>query len=246
MRIVFLTDIHANREAFEACLADARRRGYDRMVLLGDFVGYGADPSWVVDVCARLVDDGATALLGNHDAAVFGSDEDMNSRAQAAIRWTRGKLDAAQTAWLKALPLSVREDDRLYVHANGWSPESWGYVTGPDEAERSMRKTDARATFCGHTHVPVIYHMSPARPAAPFVPVPDRPVPFLTSRCWLAVIGSVGQPRDGMAAACWAVYDTDTREIVYRRVPYDVDAAATKIRDAGLPTSLAERLYRGR
>ncbi len=245
MRIALFSDIHANREAFEACLIDARRRGFDRIGLLGDYVGYGADPAWTVDVCARLVEDGAFALLGNHDQAVFASEEDMNSRAREAIRWTRTRLDSAGTEWLRSLPLLLREDERLFVHANGWAPESWGYVTGPLEAERSMRRTDARITFCGHTHVPMLHHMAPARPAASFVPTADRAVPFPASRCWLAVIGSVGQPRDGIAAACYALYDTDRRELTWRRVAYDVDAAAEKILRAGLPPSLAERLHRG-
>ena len=245
MRIALFSDVHGNREAFAACLADAAGRGHDRIVLLGDYVGYGADPSWVVDTCARLVEDGAAALLGNHDQAVFGSDEDMNSRARAAIRWTRDRLDAAQIKWLRKLPLMLREEDRLFVHANGWAPESWGYVTSAREAERSMRRTDARATFCGHTHVPVLYHMAQDRPAAPFVPVPDRPIPLLTTRRWLAVIGAVGQPRDGIPAACYGLYDTDRRELTIRRVAYDIDAAAEKIRAAGLPASLADRLYRG-
>jgi diadenosine tetraphosphatase ApaH/serine/threonine PP2A family protein phosphatase len=245
VRIALFSDIHANREAFEACLADAEHRGFDRIGLLGDIVGYGADPSWAVDVCARLVEDGAFALLGNHDQAVFASEEDMNSRAREAIRWTRTRLDHAQTEWLRSLPFLLREGEILFVHANAWAPESWGYVTGSREAERSMRRTDARITFCGHTHVPAVHHMAPARPAAPFVPVPDRAIPFLTSRSWLAVIGSVGQPRDGIAAACYALYDTTTRELTYRRVAYDVDAAAEKILRAGLPSSLADRLHRG-
>jgi diadenosine tetraphosphatase ApaH/serine/threonine PP2A family protein phosphatase len=245
LRIALFSDLHGNREAFTACLADAADRGHDRIVLLGDYVGYGADPSWVVDTCARLVEDGAAALLGNHDQAVFGSDEDMNSRARAAIRWTRERLDGAQIEWLRRLPLTLREENGLFVHANAWAPENWGYVTNAKEAERSMRRTDASATFCGHTHVPVLYHMSQDRPAASFVPVPDRGVPLLATRRWLAVVGAVGQPRDGIPAACYGLYDTGRREFTIRRVGYDVDAAADKIRAAGLPVSLADRLHRG-
>src|ERR671916_38167 len=123
MLIALLTDIHGNREAFEACLAHARFLKAERLILLGDYVGYGADPVWVVDTVMELVEQGAVALLGNHDAAVEGSDADMNGLARAAIAWTRTKLGRDHRAFLSELPLVHEEGDTLYVHANGLAPE---------------------------------------------------------------------------------------------------------------------------
>jgi diadenosine tetraphosphatase ApaH/serine/threonine PP2A family protein phosphatase len=244
--IALMSDIHGNREAFEACLADARRRGVERFVLLGDYVGYGADPGWVVDEVRDLVAHGAIALKGNHDAAVRDPEIRMNPVAEAAMAWTRGRLDEGQGAFLAGLPLSAIDDDRLYVHANGWAPGDWGYVLTPVEAERSMRTTPQRYTYCGHTHCPMLYHMSPQRPAGEFQPLSGKPVPLSPSRCWLTVLGSVGQPRDGNPAACYGLLEFAPLRFTSVRVPYATTAAAAKIRAAGLPESLAQRLLEGR
>ncbi|HZH53584.1 MAG TPA: metallophosphoesterase family protein [Microvirga sp.] len=246
MRIGILTDIHANREAFSACLAHARSHSVDRMLLLGDYVGYGADPIWAVETVMRLVDDGAVALQGNHDAAVEDSDEDMNSLAQEAIRWTRAQLGPEHRAFLAGLPLIHEEGSVLYVHANGYAPRSWDYISGPLDAVRHFSRVDSKITFCGHVHVPMLYHMSPTAKVGAFAPVADTDIPLLPTRSWLAVIGAVGQPRDGLAAANYAVFDTANQNLRYLRVPYDSAAAAAKIRRAGLPEALALRLEQGR
>src|SRR3954453_23877652 len=128
MRIALMSDMHGNREAFEACLAHARRSRAERMIFLGDYVGYGADPGWVVETVRAHVEAGAVALLGNHDAAALGSDEGMNADARAAIRWTQGQLDDAARTFLAARTLAHREGDILYVHANAWAPGGWDYI----------------------------------------------------------------------------------------------------------------------
>ncbi len=249
MRIAFLADLHANREAGDACLATLARAGHDRLVLLGDLVGYGADPEWAVDTGARLVDDGAIAVLGNHDAAVVdpaGSAGGMrNPMAEAAIVWSHARLSDTQRRWLAALPLQAEDEDRLYVHANAWAPGDWGYVANALAASRSLAATAQRVTFCGHVHPPGLYHSMPDGPARAFTPVPGQAIPLLHSRRWLALPGSAGQPRDGNPAACCALYDTDTLAMTWLRVPYDHHAAAEKIRRAGLPEALAARLAEG-
>src|ERR1700734_1569236 len=116
--IALLADIHGNREAMTACLADAERKAADRYVFLGDLVGYGADPGWVTDRAMEYVARGAIAVLGNHDAAAAGKPFAMNQIATEAIAWTRGKLEAAQRHFLESLPMAVEEADRLYVHAS--------------------------------------------------------------------------------------------------------------------------------
>jgi len=246
VRLAIFADIHANRQAFSACLEAARARGAERIVCLGDIVGYGADPEWAVETVMDLVDDGAIAVLGNHDSAIGTPSETMNAVAQAAIEWTRGRLSAPQRRFLAELPLTLREDDRLYVHSEASQPARWRYVSDTSDAARSIETTDAHITFCGHIHRPALYSMSSAAKMTSFVPTSDVPVQLLGGRRWLAVIGSVGQPRDGDPAAAFAMLDTVSREITYCRVPYDVEAAADRIRANGLPHWLADRLLGGK
>jgi len=246
VRLALFADMHANREAFEACLRQAREDGAEKHFFLGDHVGYGADPEWVVTTVMRHVAGGGVALLGNHDNAVADLNERLNVEAQVAMEWTRGELGRAERRFLEELPLTHEHDERLYVHADASAPRSWRYVTGVEEAARSMMATSAEITFCGHVHRPALYTLSAAGKVASFTPVADSPIQLLPRRRWLAVLGSVGQPRDGNPAASYAILDTQRRELTYRRAPYDIDAAAAKIRAKGLPAWLADRLSLGR
>jgi diadenosine tetraphosphatase ApaH/serine/threonine PP2A family protein phosphatase len=246
LRLAIFADIHANREAFAACLDAARAQGAERIICLGDVVGYGADPEWAVDTVMALVEAGAMIVRGNHDNAIGTSAESMNAMAQAAIEWTRGRLSEKQRRFLSELPFTRSEDDRLYVHSEASDPPRWRYVHDAFGAGRSMQATDAQITFCGHIHQPALYSMSATEKITSFVPVTGVPVQLLNGRRWLAVLGSVGQPRDGNPAAAFAMFDTDKREITYFRAAYDIAAAAKKIRDNGLPQFLADRLSGGR
>ena len=248
MRIGFLSDIHSNREALEACLAQAERQRIDRFVILGDLVGYGADPVYVVDKIMELQSKhDAIVLLGNHDAAaISGNIENMNQYARESILWTHDELDKDQIAFLKSLRSSYEEEDRLYVHSDATAPDQWRYITDTAGAERSMRATMKRLTFCGHVHRPQLYHMAPLKPAVAFKPQAGTPIPLVGNRKWLAVQGAVGQPRDENPAASWGVFDTDQNEFTYLRVSYDIESAAGKIHAAHLPQILAARLYIGR
>lgn len=245
MLIALFADIHANRQAFEACLAHAEARGVGRIVLLGDYVGYGADPDWTVERVMGLVDQGACAVFGNHDSAVNTPSEHMNPEATVAIEWTRGVLGADQRRFLAELPYTRTQDDRLYVHADASDPKKWIYVQSTVEAARSLMATNAQITFCGHVHRPALYSLSATAKMTAFTPAAGVAIPILPGRRWLAVLGSVGQPRDGNPAAAYALYDTVRRELTYCRVPYDIEEAAARILQKGLPTWLAERLYRG-
>jgi diadenosine tetraphosphatase ApaH/serine/threonine PP2A family protein phosphatase len=246
VRLAFFADIHANRQAFAACLDAARANGAERFICLGDYVGYGADPEWTVETVMGLVEQGALAVRGNHDTAVGSSAENMNAEAQAAIEWTRGRLSAPERKFLSELPLTRQEDDRLYVHSDASQPARWHYVRSTADAGRSLIATDAHITFCGHIHRPALYSMSVTGKMTSFVPISGVKVQLLPGRRWLAVLGSVGQPRDGDPAACFAMFDTVSRELTYCRVPYDVDTAAARIRANGLPSLLADRLFVGR
>lgn len=246
MLIALFADIHANRQAFEACLADAHAQGAEQYVLLGDYVGYGADPDWVVTTVMEMVGAGAVAVMGNHDCAVGNTKVQLNLEAQAAMEWTRGELGVAQRQFLANLPMKEEQNSRLYVHGDATRPENWIYVTDSSVASRSMQATFAHVTFCGHIHRPALYSLSVTGKMTSFVPTSGVPVQLLPGRQWLVVVGSVGQPRDGNPAAAYALYNTETREVRYCRTPYDVAGAAARIRNNGLPISLAERLSVGR
>lgn len=246
MRTAILTDLHANREALEAVLEHAERQRIDRCALLGDFVGYGADPGWVVDQVRALVAAGGVAVQGNHDrATVQGASPDMRPEPRLVIDWTREQLDAGQLAFLAALPLQVEQGQALFVHANAWAPGDWGYVLSRVDAVRSLHATRARLTCVGHVHEPRLYHLSRVGRAGDFVPTPGEPVPLLPQRRWLVIPGAVGQPRDGDPAAGYAVFDDAECTMTWWRVPYDHETAARKIRAAGLPLALADRLAQG-
>jgi diadenosine tetraphosphatase ApaH/serine/threonine PP2A family protein phosphatase len=244
--IAFFADIHANRQAFEVCLAQARADGAERFVLLGDYVGYGADPDWCLTAVMDLVDKGAAAVQGNHDSAIANPGEQLNAEARMVIEWTRGELGIPQRRFLEALPLTVKDGDRLYVHGDASDPKHWIYVQSVSEAATSLSSTNAAVTFCGHVHKPALYTMSATAKMTSFTPKTGAPIPLASGRHWLAVLGSVGQPRDGNPAAAYLMLDTNKNEITYCRVPYDAEAAATAIRKKGLPTWLADRLLVGK
>jgi diadenosine tetraphosphatase ApaH/serine/threonine PP2A family protein phosphatase len=246
MKIAFFADIHANREALEACLAHAAAQRSDRLVFLGDYVDYGGDPEWVVAAVRDAVAAGAIAVRGNHDEALTRGDRVYGLPGESTVAWTRARLSAADREFLASLPLTVEEESRLYVHAEATAPPEWTYVMDSHDAIRSLDATPCRLTFVGHVHRPALYNLSPTGKLTAFRPAAGIPVPLLVQRRWLAVVGSVGQPRDGDPAAAYTLLDTATMEATFHRVPYDVDAAAAKIRDAGLPELFAARLAAGR
>jgi len=246
MLIAILTDLHANREAVTACLAHAEEHRAQGYAFLGDLVGYGADPAWVVDTVMRYQQRGALAVLGNHDAAVAQqARKQMHAEALAAVEWTRAQLDSRQLAFLQQLPLTVEKKGCLFVHASAWNPQQWDYVNGTLEAVKSMHATQCRITFCGHVHEPALYNLSPTGKVAAFTPAAETGILLSTHRRWLSIPGSVGQPRDGNPAACYALFDDVESELTYFRVPYDHALAAKKIVAAGLPSSFGIRLEQG-
>ena len=246
MRFAVLTDIHANREAFEAVLADAAARGMDRIALLGDVVGYGPDPEWCVDKAAGLVAAGAVCLQGNHDSAAAGGVESLGPNAKRAMDWTKTRLTDAHRAFLAGLPLTVAVEDVLFVHASANDPGSWIYVTSDSMARGAFRSCAARIILCGHVHIPLLASSDVAGVVRVQAFRMATPIPLIRSRRWLAVVGAVGQPRDGVAQAGYAMLDTGTNELTFRRVPYDGAKTVHKMRVAGLPEELALRLIRGK
>jgi diadenosine tetraphosphatase ApaH/serine/threonine PP2A family protein phosphatase len=246
MRIALLADVHANREALEACLRHAQAHRVDQYAFLGDLVGYGADPGWVLDVVIDHARRGALVLQGNHDAAVCTrAERSMHEDARAVVSWTQARLAPGQREFLAALPLSLESSGRLYVHANAWKPGEWEYVATSAAARRSLDATACRFTFCGHLHVPALYHQGASGRVAEFTPVAGVGIPLGAHHRWLAVLGAVGQPRDGNPAASYAIHDLARNELTFHRVVFDVEGAVRKIRAAGLPEWLGTRLETG-
>lgn len=247
MRIALIADVHGNREAFDAVLDALAHDSVDRIVLLGDLVGYGADPAYCLDRAAELVAHGALAVMGNHDtAALSGEAGGFNDYAREAIAWTRGTLQERHRAFLASLRMTLADGERLYVHASPADPASWSYVGDAAAAERAFAAVPQRVILCGHHHRPAIYSQTPDERALGFAPAADAPIPLLARRRWLAVIGACGQPRDENPSASYAVLDEGTRSLCLRRAPYDIESAARKIQAAGLPQMLAARLFVGR
>ncbi|MBI4741362.1 MAG: metallophosphoesterase family protein [Betaproteobacteria bacterium] len=246
MRTAILSDIHSNLEALRACVAHARRQGVDGWAFAGDFVNYGADPLACLDLVRELGGETPLAVRGNHDACALGGlCETMHPVAREALYWTRERLGASERGFLAALPLTAHLEDALLVHASARTPGDWEYVDGVPRARRCLAATDAPLVFAGHVHKTLLYHRAHETVRA-FAPPPGVAVPLVASRRWLALPGSVGQPRDGNCAAAYLLFDSVRREATSFRVPYDHQAAARKIVAAGLPDGLALRLALGR
>jgi diadenosine tetraphosphatase ApaH/serine/threonine PP2A family protein phosphatase len=251
MRLALLTDLHANREAVEACLAHAEGQRVDQYAFTGDFVGYGADPAWVVRTVMDYVARGAVAVQGNHDYSVTRPANrepgrpQMHAEAREVIEWTRGQLDQEQMAFLADLPLTQKHDNAFFVHASAYDPIRWEYVTGIEEAERSLKASHSRIVFSGHVHAPALYRRADDGRMGRHVPQAGQRIPLQPQHQYLVLPGSTGQPRDQNNAACYAVFDDEARDITYFRVPYDHGAAARKVINAGLPIVFAMRLIEG-
>ena len=232
MRLAIISDIHANLEALERVFEDVDAMEADRIVCLGDTVGYGADPA----ACLALVRERAHfCVLGNHDAAVFSEQERafFNPNARLAVDWTAAQLDDEDIAYLRGLPYRISQDDMLFVHSAPRAPEQWDYVFSGMEARMQGRHFHERLCFIGHSHVPGLY------------PTDAGVKEYRHGQRYLINVGSVGQPRDGNWRASYGLLDTVAGTYENRRVEYDVQAAMRKIIDAGLPRRLAERLKVG-
>lgn len=252
MRILLLSDIHANVHALDACLAAAPP--YDTVVNLGDIVGYGASPN---EVIARSRSLGGLVVRGNHDKACSGTSsmEDFNPIAGLAALWTRTILDREKLDWLRDLPqgpLKIEGVDRaLFVHGSPADEDE--YLLMLPDAQRLLDPHSPEVTFFGHTHVQGGFFAG-RDDAAVIRPVYQGPKDTLVTfqfeldpgSHYLVNPGSVGQPRDGDWRAAFAVFDSDSNCVTYYRVPYDVGGAQQRIRDADLPERLAARLTQGK
>ncbi len=246
MRIAILGDVHGNLEALNAVIAKVHEEQVDRWVQVGDVVGYGADPIACLELIREL---DCTVCLGNHDAAVVGYlDTDyFNLYARQAIDWTREQMRAEDLDNFRRLHLRV--DDELFslVHGSLHKPEQFGYVLSTVEAADSMEYQQKPIAFVGHSHVPAIYMQSKDGPKNQpvFVAGPEMTADTTGFERVLVNVGSVGQPRDEDSRAAYAIFDSTTGIVRVSRVAYDIETAQQKIRAAGLPSVLADRLALG-
>lgn len=251
MRFALLSDIHANIQALDACLAHARAQQAQRFVFLGDMVGYGADPAPVLDRIMLLTEEGATALQGNHDAMALTPPAEMKTVGDSTAAWTHRQLSGAQRDWIASLPLTALQGQTLFVHASADHPERWRYVYDARAAGASLNAAaeqagDVRYVFGGHVHLQTLYYRGAGDGLMPFRPQSGVAVPVPRHRQWLGTVGSVGQPRDGDSRAMYALFDDQRAQLTFHRVPYDYMAAAQAIRRVGLPEFFADRLEAGR
>ncbi len=240
MRFAILSDIHANLEALEAVLADAREQECTHFVCLGDIVGYNANPSECVQVIQNL---DCPVVKGNHDeqASIDSSTEGFNELAEAAIGWTRENLSAAEKEWLRDLRLTRQVRDFTIVHATLDTPEQWGYVFNDLDAIASFTYQHTSLCFFGHTHWPTAFVRDDNVRR-----IPTGQIVLAAGKKYFINCGSVGQPRDRDWRAAYAIFHCDRHIVEERRVRYDLATTQRKIRAAGLPERLADRLAQGR
>lgn len=251
MKLALLSDVHANLQAFEACIAHARDAGAGRFVLLGDHVGYGGDPAAVVERIMQMVAGGAIAVRGNHDELAIQPPAQTRASGELSAAWTHAQLSPAQREFLAMLPLTHTLDDCLFVHASAEAPARWTYVDDARTATRSLLAAQAlhsqtRFVFGGHVHAQSLYYLGGEQRLMAFAPTPGVAIPTPRHRSWLATVGSVGQPRDGRPEAMYALFDTAAARLCFQRVPYDIDAAMRAIEHAGVDVYAAQRLALGR
>jgi predicted phosphodiesterase len=236
---LIVSDIHGNREALEAVLADAHGR-YDRIVCLGDLAGYGADPNFIVEWARANV---SAIVRGNHDKLCAGLESLYAYRpaARAAAEWTVNALSAENRAYLERLPRGPLPYEGFdLVHGSPLDEDE--YLTSTHDVSAISREIEAPLSFFGHTHLQGGFLI--VRGSVKLID-PLHVLELEENYTYLVNPGSVGQPRDRDPHAAYAIYSREDHRVEFRRVPYDVTVAAKKIRDAGLPESLATRLLSG-
>ena len=242
MRALIVSDIHSNLEALKSVLDDAERRGgFDHVWCLGDMVGYGPDPS----ACIGLLQEfDLVAVAGNHDfaAAAIIDAADFNGAAYTAIRWTAGQLAENERAFLAGLPMVCHEAPFTLVHGSLRDPIV-EYLTHPTQAAATFDLLTTNHCLVGHSHYPFICRENGGMPL--FLPLSESQATLLGEGRCIVNPGSVGQPRDRDIRASYAVYDSESAAIEHRRVEYDRPTTQGKMRRAGLPQYLIDRLDYG-
>jgi diadenosine tetraphosphatase ApaH/serine/threonine PP2A family protein phosphatase len=247
VRYLILSDIHANIDALEAVLAAAPPATWDRALVLGDLVGYGAEPNAVIERTLAL--DPLMVIRGNHDKAASGVEDgsSFNYVARLSAQWTFQALTPEYREYLRTLPQGPATVDDTVEICHGAPFDEDHYIFDSDDASRALDAASRPLCLFGHTHLPVVFRRHPALFDG-FVPEgpDDSTLEIVPGMNYLVNVGSVGQPRDGDPRAAFGIYDSNAATLLMRRVKYPVDMAQRRILNAGLPASLANRLAIGR
>lgn len=238
MRYLVFSDVHGNVEALEQVLEHAAMHKPGIIVSLGDVVGYGANPN----ECVEIVHERAQIRIGgNHDLAVAGimGYEDFNRTAKRAIDWTAKIIEPRHIEHLSRYDATRRHENCVFAHASPVDPLDFEYIYTMKQARRIFEARKEKFIFVGHTHIPscIVWHRTEGCSA-----LESSIVQLTPGSRYLINVGSIGQPRDGITAASYALLDTKKETLSIRRIPYDIEQAQEKIRSAGLPESLASRL----
>ena len=240
MKFAIIADIHANLEAFQVVLDDAKKQNVTHYACLGDVVGYNANPKECLQIVREM---NIPCVKGNHDeyCSTDNQLEGFNPAAADAVQWTREQLSSEERQWLRDLKYTKTVAGFTLVHATLDAPQRWGYVFDKLAAAASFPYQSTPVCFFGHTHVPVAFMRDTVVRGGTYSKFKVDP-----AKRYFVNVGAVGQPRDNNPKAAYVIYDLDAGTIELRRLDYDIPAAQKKIRDAGLPERLAERLEYGR
>ena len=240
MKFAIIADIHANLEAFQVVLEDARKEQVTHYACLGDVVGYNANPKECLDLVRRM---GMPCVKGNHDeyCSSEGVLDGFNPAAALAVQWTRNQLTVEDRQWLRDLKYLRLVTSFSIVHATLDAPQRWGYVFDKHTAAASFTYQNTSVCFFGHTHVPVAFVRDSVVRGGSYSKFRIEP-----AKKYFVNVGSVGQSRDGVPKATYVIYDFDGQTIELRRLDYDMATTQAKIIAAGLPRRLADRLTDGR
>ena len=230
MRYAIVSDLHANLQAWKVVYEDIQNNNADRIICLGDIVGYGPNPAQLLREIRNKVD---AVILGNHDAALCGKLDVtlFNDDAQRLLEWTRKQLNAEDLKYISSLPLTLIGDGFLCAHGEFSEPGNFDYASEAAEVLPSWKATEADLLFVGHTHEPAIFVLGNSG-----IPRSVEPQDFTIDpgKRYFVNVGSVGQPRDKDPRACYCIYDTETRSVFWRRVKFDVEAYRKALRATGL------------
>ncbi len=232
MRLAIISDIHSNYEALSTADLIIKKSNIDKIICLGDIVGYGADPTKCVDYVRQ---NAAIVIQGNHDAAINNPIMilSFSARAAAGIRWTLSRLSPQNIEYLGSLPLTAIAYDCTFVHSDPQKPDEWRYIHRANQLKECFAAFSTSLCFFGHTHFPIIYNEQ------------GEVLKITKVGKYMLNPGSIGQPRDGNPDLSFGILDTDEWSFEIVRSQYDIQATANKILQTELPSSLAHRLYIG-
>jgi predicted phosphodiesterase len=246
LRYLILSDMHANWDAFEAVLRRSRRKRIDAVLVLGDLVGYGGAPNQVVDA-VRSLGPRLFTVRGNHDKVVAGIDNgaNFNQTALTAAQWTTGRLTPANLRYVRDLPKGPLEVEKDIAICHGSPLDEDTYVFSDVDAYEIFSGFPVPLTFFGHTHIPSLFSLEGRRLGVNALRGDGGTIKLHPEGRYLINPGSIGQPRDRDPRASYMTYDSRRRVVRWYRIPYPIDEAQRRIRKAGLPGSLADRLAFG-